>query len=81
MKKLEAECLWTHVSENKKKKKKERKEGKKEGRRRKKMCMVLLSGVQTRNIFFPIAAFNCALSNPFSFPLITSWEVINAQSS
>lgn len=83
MKKLEAECLWTHLSENKKKKKK-RKEGRKESKKEEKerKCVWFYSvGYRQETFFFPITAFNCALSNPFSFPLITSWTVINAQSS
>ena len=31
--------------------------------------------------FYLITAFNCVLSNPFSFPLVIFWIVVNAQSS
>lgn len=71
MKRLVVECLWTHLSKDKEKK--GRQEGEKERRKRRKETG-LHSKLQLWNTFFPIIAFSCAQSNPFSLPL-TSWTL------
>ena len=77
MKKLKAKYFWTHLSEDLKKKKK------KEGRKEKKENVYgsTQQGTDMKHFFNLIAAFNYALSNPFSFPLVIFWIVVNAQSS
>lgn len=77
MKKLEAKYFWTHLSEDLKKKKKEGRKEKKEN-----VYSSTQWGTDMKHNFLNlIAAFNYALSNPFSFPLVIFWIDVNAQSS
>lgn len=70
MKKLEAECLWTHLSENKKKKKKERKEGKKARRKKKKENVYGSTqwGTDKKHFFFQSLLSTVLCQIPFLFP-------------